>query len=53
MRQEEKLGVQNEAVYVTEATVNFEGIDVATTKEGARQVNAEERLVLKRLREIF
>ena len=53
VRQEEKLGVQNEAVYVTEATVNFEGIDVATTKEGARQVNTEERLVLKRLREIF
>ena len=28
-------------------------IDIVTTKEDARQMNAEERLVLKRLREIF
>ena len=34
---------------VTEAT----GTDIVTTKEGARQLNTEERLVLKQLREIF
>ena len=28
-------------------------IDIVTTKEDARQMNAEERLVLKRLRKIF
>ena len=50
---EEELGVENEAACVDEAIVNVEGIDVATAKEGARQVNAEERVVLKRLREIF
>ena len=53
VRQEEEFRVQNEAACVTEAIVNIEGIDVATTNEGARQVHAEERLVLKRLREIF
>ena len=51
VRQEEDLAVENEAACVTETIVNVEGIDVATTKEGARQVNAEERLVLKRLKE--
>ena len=45
--------MENEAACVTEVIVNVEGIDVATTKEGGRQANAEERLVLKRLREIF
>ena len=48
LRQGEELAVENEAACVTEAIVNVEGIDVATTKEGARQVNVEERLVLKR-----
>ena len=50
---EEELGVENEAACVDEAIVNVERIDVATAKEGARQVNAEERVVLKRLREIL
>ena len=53
VRQEEELRMENEAVCVTKAIVNVERIDVATIKEGARQVNAEERLVLKRLSEIF
>ena len=52
VRQEEDLAVENEAACVTETIVNVEGIAVATTKEGARQVNAEERLVLKRLKEL-
>ena len=46
VRQEEKLGVENEAVCVDKAIVYAERIDVATTKEGARQVNAEKGLVL-------
>ena len=53
VRQEEELGMENKAACVGETIVNVEGIDVATTKKGARQVNAKERLVLKRLREIF
>ena len=53
VRQEEELRMENEAVCVTKAIVNVERIDAATIKEGARQVNAEERLVLKRLSEIF
>ena len=53
VRQEEELQMENEAVCVTKAIVNVERIDAATIKEGARQVNAEERLVLKRLSEIF
>ena len=47
VRQVEELGVENEAARVTEAIVNVEGIDIVTTKEGAGQVKAEERLVLK------
>ena len=53
VRQEEELGMENKAACVGETIVNVEGIDVATTKKGARQVNAKERLMLKRLREIF
>ena len=53
VRQEEELRMENEAVCVTKAIVNVERIDAATIKEGVRQVNAEERLVLKRLSEIF
>ena len=41
--------MENEAERVTDVT----GTDNVTTKEGARQVNADERLVLKQLREIF
>ena len=52
MRQEE-LEVENEVVRITEAVANVEGIYIVTTKEGARQVNAEERLVLERLKEMF
>ena len=52
MRQEE-LGVENEVVRITEAVANVEGIYIVTTKEGASQVNAEERLVLERLKEMF
>ena len=32
---------------------NNEGIDVAATNERARKVHAEQRMVLKRLRDIF
>ena len=39
--------MENEAACVTEAIVNVEGIDVSTTKEGAKRVNAEEKLVLR------
>ena len=53
VRQEEELREENEAACVTEAIVNVEGMDVVTTNKGTRQVHAEERLVLKRLREIF
>ena len=49
VKQEEELGVENETAHVTEAIVNDEGIDIVITKKGARQVNAEERLVLKDL----
>ena len=35
--------MENEAEHVTDVT----GTDIVTTKEGARQVNADERLVLK------
>ena len=48
-KQEETLGMENEAERVTDAT----GTGIVTTKEGARQVNADERLALKPLREIF
>ena len=53
VRQEEELGMENKAACIGETIVNVEGIDVATTKKGARQVNAKEKLMLKRLREIF
>ena len=43
----------NYVVSVTETLVDIEGIDIVTTKEGTRQVYAVERLVLKRIREIF
>ena len=49
VKQEEELGVENETAHVTEAIVNDEGIDIVITKKGARQMNAEERLVLKDL----
>ena len=49
VKQEEELGVENETAHVTEAIVNDKGIDIVITKKGARQVNAEERLVLKDL----
>ena len=49
VKQEEELGVENETAHVTEAIVNDEGIDIVIIKKGARQVNAEERLVLKDL----
>ena len=51
--QEKEVGVENGAACIDDAIANVEGIDVGTTKEGTRKVNAEERLVLKRLREIF
>ena len=41
--------MENEAERVTDAT----GTGIVTTKEGASQVNADERLALKPLREIF
>ena len=47
------FGWSNEAACVDEAIVNVEGINVVIRKKGARQVNAKERLVLKRLREIL
>ena len=51
--QEEELRMENEAACITETIVNVEGMDVVTSNKGARQVHAEERLVLKRLTEIF
>ena len=53
VRQKEELTMENEATCVTEAIANNDGIDVAATNERARKVHAEQRLVLKRLREIF
>ena len=53
VRQEEELGVENEAAHVTEAIINVEKIVIVTTKESARQVDAGERLELKILRGIF
>ena len=44
--------MENEATCVTEAIANNDVIDVAATNERARKVHAEQRLVLKRLREI-
>ena len=48
-KQEETLRMENEAERVTDVT----GTDIVITKEGARQLNADERLVLKQLREMF
>ena len=39
--------MENEGACVTEAIVNVEGIDASATKEGAKRVNAEEKLVLR------
>ena len=36
MRQEKELGVENEAARFTEDIINFEGIDIVTTKAGVR-----------------
>ena len=50
VRQGEEVGVENEAACIDDSIVNVEGIDFAIKKERTKQVNAEERLVLERLR---
>ena len=45
--------MENEVARVAEVIINVEGTDIVTTKERDRQLNAEERFVLKRLREIL
>ena len=45
VRQEEEPRVANDATRVTGAIVYIEGIYTVTNKKGARQANAEEKLV--------
>ena len=51
--QKEEIGVEYEAARVIKAILNAEGTDILRTKVGTRQVNAEEKFVSKRLRDIF
>ena len=45
VRQEEEPRVANDATRVTGAIIYIEGIYTVTNKKGARQANAEEKLV--------